>query len=59
MSTTFDESLARFQQFLETNGFPGKVVWITPNDLIVTGKLVYVYQSAGQLRKRGSGTAFI
>jgi hypothetical protein len=43
VSTEFDESLAKFQQFLETNGYPREVVWVTPDDLIVTGeRLIYI-----------------
>ena len=42
-STTFEDSVARFRRFLEDNGYPGEIVWTSPDDLVVAGKrLMYV-----------------
>src|SRR5882724_13643360 len=43
VSGNFDESLALFRQFLENHGYPQEIVWLTPNDVIATGRrLVYI-----------------
>ncbi len=38
VDATFEDSLSRFQQFIEKQGYPREVVWIACDDLIVTGK---------------------
>jgi hypothetical protein len=40
---TFEESLLKFQTFLENSGYPREVVWVTPEDvLIASGPLIYI-----------------
>jgi hypothetical protein len=38
VNSSFDESLARFHRFLEGNGYPREIVWLTAYDVIVTSK---------------------
>jgi hypothetical protein len=38
MSSRFDESFAKFQLFLKDHGYPTNVVWVTPNDILVSGR---------------------
>jgi hypothetical protein len=33
----FRQSIIRFARFLEANGYPGRVVWVRQNDLLMTG----------------------
>jgi hypothetical protein len=43
MSSSFDESLVEFQRFLERNGYPREVIWVTPRDVLVSREpLIYV-----------------
>ena len=43
MRQTFEESLLKFQNFLENSGYPREVAWVTPEDvLIASGPLIYV-----------------
>lgn len=35
---TFETAVARFQQFLRSNQWPEKIVWIQMQDLLLTGK---------------------
>src|SRR5215471_20294107 len=38
-----DMSITEFRRFLQENGYSGDVLWITPDDVLLTGsKLVYV-----------------
>jgi hypothetical protein len=40
---TFEESCNRFRRFLNDNGYPGDVIWVTPQDVLFTGRrLLYV-----------------
>ncbi len=39
----FDESLSKYRGFLEDNGYAKDVVWITPDDVLLSGRrLIYV-----------------
>jgi hypothetical protein len=39
----FEAEIARFQQFLRVNQFSATILWIQPEDLLITGKrLLYV-----------------
>ena len=40
MSPSFDESLARYKQFLGENGYPREVVWVTPDDVLLSSSPV-------------------
>jgi hypothetical protein len=43
MSASFEESCARFREFLANNGYAHEAVWITPKDVLLSGRrLVYV-----------------
>jgi hypothetical protein len=37
-ATDFDATAARFQEFLKQNKYPGKIVWLMPEDAILSGK---------------------
>ena len=41
MSASFEESCGRFCEFLIRNGYPGEIVWITSDDLLVTGRRLF------------------
>ena len=44
MEENFDAALLRFRDFLKNNGFPPRVVWLTPADVLLTGsELIYVH----------------
>jgi hypothetical protein len=36
-SPDFSESVARLQKFLEENGYPPRVMWVGPQDVLLTG----------------------
>ena len=39
----FDAAVARFQQFLSANNYSEKIVWVTPENVLTTGKrFIYV-----------------
>jgi hypothetical protein len=39
----FGAAVARFQQFLRVNNYSGEILWVTPEDVLTTGKrFVYV-----------------
>lgn len=43
MSASFEESCARFSEFLADNGYAHAPVWITPKDVLLGGqRLLYV-----------------
>ncbi len=43
MTTSFDEWLVNFRQFLGKNGYPEKVAWVTARDILLSGRrLIYV-----------------
>jgi hypothetical protein len=43
VSASFEESCARFSKFLSDNGYSPRIVWITPEDVLFTGRpLLYV-----------------
>jgi hypothetical protein len=51
--TNFEDAVARFQNFLKTNKYPSEIVWVQPDDVLLTGKrLVYVRVSAPKVRQR-------
>jgi len=37
MTTTFEEECSQFGRFLVSNGYPDKLIWVTPQDVLVTG----------------------
>jgi hypothetical protein len=40
---SFDAAIAQFQDFLEHNGYPPKVVWVEPANIVLTGqRSIYV-----------------
>jgi hypothetical protein len=42
MTSTFEESCARFQKFLGSNGYPADLIWVTAQDLLAGDRLLYV-----------------
>jgi len=43
MGPSFDESVAKYKRFLEENGYPSHVVWVMPEDVLVSsGPVIYV-----------------
>lgn len=43
MNSSFNEALVGFQQFLEKNRYPREVVWVRPDDVLVSSKpVIYV-----------------
>jgi hypothetical protein len=43
MGSSFDESVAEYRNFLEKNGYPSHVIWVTPEDVLVSsGPVIYV-----------------
>jgi|HubBroStandDraft_1064217.scaffolds.fasta_scaffold69675_2 hypothetical protein len=43
MGPSFDESLAKYKQFLVENGYSSDVVWVIPDDVLVSsGPVIYV-----------------
>ncbi len=36
VTATFEEASARFRKFLADNGYPDKLVWVTPQDVLFT-----------------------
>jgi hypothetical protein len=42
MTSTFEESCARFRKFLGGNGYPVDLIWIAPPDLLAGDRLFYV-----------------
>lgn len=40
---TFDEAVTRFQRFLADNGYAREIVWVEPEDVLLTGtRKIYV-----------------
>ncbi|HLJ90698.1 MAG TPA: hypothetical protein VKZ53_28085 [Candidatus Angelobacter sp.] len=37
MNLTFGEALARFEEFLANQGYPSSVIWVTPDDVLLSG----------------------
>ena len=37
MTASFEDSFAEFRQFLSANRYPDQVIWVTPDDVILTG----------------------
>jgi hypothetical protein len=49
----FEDAVTKFQDFLRANGYPGEVVWVQPDDVLLTGKrLVYVRVSVPNAREK-------
>jgi len=43
MGPSFDESVSRYKQFLEEQGYPRDVVWVRPGDVLASsGRVIYV-----------------
>jgi hypothetical protein len=43
MDANFDATVAQFQQLLKQSNYPSHLVWLTPEDVLMTGKrLIYV-----------------
>ncbi len=43
MTSTFEESCVRYSQFLRSNGYPGELIWVNQQDiLLTTRRLIYV-----------------
>jgi hypothetical protein len=49
VNQSFQEALAEFHQFLARNGHPQEVIWVKPDDVILTGgPLLYVRVQASR-----------
>jgi hypothetical protein len=43
MNLAFDDCLSKFRDFLKANGYPEDVVWVEPEDVLLSGgRLIYV-----------------
>jgi hypothetical protein len=43
LHANFEKSLLKYQKFLENNGYPGEVAWVTPDDILIgSGPMIYV-----------------
>jgi hypothetical protein len=50
--TNFKHALTKFQDFLKANQHSGEIVWVQPDDVLLTGKrLVYVRVLAPKARE--------
>jgi hypothetical protein len=46
VDTSFEDSLLEFREFLQRNAYPGKVTWVEPDDVLLSGRrLIYVRAS--------------
>jgi hypothetical protein len=51
--TNFEDSVTKFQEFLKANQYSGDIVWVQPDDVLLTGKrLVYVRVSVPNAREK-------
>jgi hypothetical protein len=52
-SANFEDAVAKFQEFLRTSLYSGEIVWVEPDDVLLTGKrLVYVRVASQTLREK-------
>jgi hypothetical protein len=50
---TFENAVAKFQEFLKANQYSGEIVWVQPGDVLLTDKrLVYVRVSSQKAREK-------
>jgi hypothetical protein len=51
--TNFDEAVMKFGDFLKANRFPREIVWVQPEDVLLTGKrLVHVRVYSQETREK-------
>ena len=49
----FEDAVAKFQEFLRANQYSDKIVWVEPDDVLLTGKrLMYVFVAGQEGRER-------
>jgi hypothetical protein len=48
MENDFDETVLRFRDFLEGNGFPPRIVWLRDTDILLTGSELLYMRSPDQ-----------
>ena len=53
MTTDFEADVCSFQEFLRGNGSPEKIIWIQPEDILLTGKRLF-YLKTPVPESRGS-----
>jgi hypothetical protein len=54
----FDLAVSNFQDFLTSKGYPAKVTWITPMDILFTnGPTIYVKMPVSELNERDARLA--
>jgi hypothetical protein len=59
VQSSFEESVARFQQFLKEVGYPTTVLWVKPDDVILTDRrLIYVKQSVSKKNESDAQQAY-
>lgn len=56
---TFDEAVTRFQGFLADSGYPRKIVWVEPQDVLLTEtKRIYVWAPVSPDREKRARQMF-
>jgi len=55
---TFQESVAEFRRFLAENGYPQDLIWVNPDDVILTGPLIYVRVPVSQSNEESARQLF-
>lgn len=59
MRESFEESVERFREFLRSNRYPHKIVWLKVDDLIVTGeRFLYVRDIAASANEHTARKLF-
>ena len=59
MSASFEDSFAEFRQFLSANGYADQVIWLTPDDVILTGRrLVYLRVQSARTNEESARRLF-
>jgi hypothetical protein len=49
----FEDAVAKFQEFLKANQYSDEIVWVEPDDVLLTGKrLVYVCVAGQKVREK-------
>jgi hypothetical protein len=55
--TNFEDALTKFRGLLKANHYSGDIVWVQPDDVLLTGKrTVYVRASVVKAREKNRAT---
>jgi hypothetical protein len=58
MSASFEESCVRFREFLFKNGYAHEPAWITPDDVLLSGRRLYVRGPPGNINREYARQVF-